>query len=424
MRKGWREVKLAEVTFKIGSGSTPRGGKKAYKASGLSLIRSLNVYDSYFRYENLAKIGEEQADKLANVSVEAGDVLLNITGASIARCCVVPDNVLPARVNQHVAILRPNSETLYSGYLEYLLISKEHKDRLLNLGDKGGSTRQALTKSQLQNYKISIPSLSEQKRIVAILDEAFAGIDAAIANTEKNLANAWELFESYLNSVFDQSPDHWVEDQLKNVCSIKHGFAFKSEFFAKDGNYVVLTPGSFWEAGGFRNQGKKTKYYEGEIPAGYVLKENDFLVVMTEQAKGLLGSSLIVPESDRFLHNQRLGLMQAQGSMPWNNGFFFHQFNSRPFRRAVQSTASGLKVRHTSPKKLGEIRIKYPPTEQEQADIAFFLDELLIETRRMESIFEQKLFALRSLKQSLLQKAFSGELKENVADKEIDEAVA
>ncbi|MEH1798681.1 MAG: hypothetical protein V7L13_05820 [Nostoc sp.] len=104
----WNHVKLGEISLKIGSGATPRGGKESYKDTGITLIRSLNVYDFTFDYDGLAFIDEKQAQQLANVEVKLNDILLNITGASVARCCIVPSQLLPARVNQHVAIIRVN----------------------------------------------------------------------------------------------------------------------------------------------------------------------------------------------------------------------------------------------------------------------------------------------------------------------------
>ena len=147
--KVWVRSTLGSVTTKIGSGATPLGGEEAYQAEGISLIRSLNVYDDGFRKAKLARISDEQADRLSNVVVEANDVLLNITGASVARCCLAPVGFLPARVNQHVSIIRPVKERIDSTFLHYLLISREYKDRLLNTGEEGGSTRQAITKAQL-----------------------------------------------------------------------------------------------------------------------------------------------------------------------------------------------------------------------------------------------------------------------------------
>ena len=148
----WEVKKLGEITTKIGSGATPRGGQKSYKTEGISLIRSMNVHDRYFKEKNLAFIDDEQANDLSNVTLQANDVLLNITGASIARCCIVPDKYLPARVNQHVSIIRPNPEIMDSSFLNLLLTSKYYKDQLLFTGEQG-STRQAITKVQLQDWK-------------------------------------------------------------------------------------------------------------------------------------------------------------------------------------------------------------------------------------------------------------------------------
>ncbi|MBT0718615.1 hypothetical protein HGT71_10170 [Rosenbergiella epipactidis] len=155
---------LYALASKIGSGATPKGGQKAYKKSGISLIRSLNVYDSEFKVEGLAFIDDDQAGKLSNVVVEEGDVLLNITGASIARCCIAPVEFLPARVNQHVCIIRPNKE-LNSAYLNYLLISPKFKAALLFQG-AGGATRQALTKVMVSNLDIPLPPLEKQIELV------------------------------------------------------------------------------------------------------------------------------------------------------------------------------------------------------------------------------------------------------------------
>lgn len=159
--------KLKDITSKIGSGATPRGGEESYKSEGISLIRSLNVYDDGFRDRKLAYIDDVQANALANVEVMIGDVLLNITGASIARTCVAPKEFLPARVNQHVSIIRPNPEVISSEYLHFVLRSKKMKNILLGVGNSGGSTRQALTKVDLENTIINFPpELENQKKVV------------------------------------------------------------------------------------------------------------------------------------------------------------------------------------------------------------------------------------------------------------------
>ena len=114
-------VKLRDICEKIGSGATPRGGKEAYCQEGISLVRSQNVLDFSFSRHGLAYINDEQAEKLSNVEVHAGDVLLNITGDSVARACVMEDEYLPARVNQHVAIIRGNKHKVLNNYIMYFL---------------------------------------------------------------------------------------------------------------------------------------------------------------------------------------------------------------------------------------------------------------------------------------------------------------
>ncbi len=152
--EGWEVLKLGLKCIKIGSGSTPRGGKDNYKESGISLIRSMNVYDFKFKAKDLAYIDTYQADKLKNVEVLEHDILFNITGASVARCCIVPTEILPARVNQHVAIIRLKGNGVK--YLLCALTSKEYKQKLLGVSESG-STREAVTKDDLENFEILFP---------------------------------------------------------------------------------------------------------------------------------------------------------------------------------------------------------------------------------------------------------------------------
>jgi type I restriction enzyme S subunit len=161
-------MKMKDICTKIGSGATPRGGKGAYVDSGISLIRSQNVLDFSFSYDGLAHINDQQAEKLNGVTVESGDVLLNITGDSVARACLVEDKVLPARVNQHVSIVRANTKLVLGSYILYFL--QMSKPYLLQLA-AGGATRNALTKGMIEELEIDIPSIQEQQKIVSLIDD-------------------------------------------------------------------------------------------------------------------------------------------------------------------------------------------------------------------------------------------------------------
>ena len=153
-------VPLKQLCSKIGSGATPKGGKTAYQESGISLIRSTNVFNYAFSYDDLAHISDEQADQLSNVIVEKNDVLFNITGVSVTRCCIVPADVLPARVNQHVMILRPKTATPMSYYIMTTLCSAENKAKLMGIA-QSGSTREAINKQEMESFLIPLPSPSE-----------------------------------------------------------------------------------------------------------------------------------------------------------------------------------------------------------------------------------------------------------------------
>ena len=196
--KGWNKAELQKLTSKIGSGSTPRGGKESYLEEGISLIRSLNIYDNKFKYKNLAFISDEQANKLKNVIVEENDVLFNITGASICRSSIVPVDVLPARVNQHVSILRTIKEELSPVFLSHLLISENVKNKLLGVGSGGGAVMQAITKEQLKAIKVIIPPIQLQNQFT----ERVALIEQQKQQAQEALQKSDHLFNSLLQKAF------------------------------------------------------------------------------------------------------------------------------------------------------------------------------------------------------------------------------
>lgn len=192
----WNTDVLKDICTKIGSGSTPRGGKESYIDEGISLIRSMNVHNAYFEYKDLAHITIDQAEKLNNVVVEHDDLLFNITGASVARCCVVPSDVLPARVNQHVCILRCR-EKINPIFLQGLLVNENYQGKLLQIA-KSGATREAINKQQLESLEIMIPPLELQNQFASFVEE----IDKSRYRIQKSLEASQELFDSLMQEYF------------------------------------------------------------------------------------------------------------------------------------------------------------------------------------------------------------------------------
>jgi len=167
----WETALLKNATSKIGSGATPKGGKESYQAEGITLIRSMNVHDGRFEHKDLAHITNEQAKQLENVVVEENDVFINITGASVARSCIVPKHILPARVNQHVAIIRCSTSILNPVFANQMFLNASFKAQLLDIGESGGATRQAITKQQLETLTVILPPLELQEQFATFVEQ-------------------------------------------------------------------------------------------------------------------------------------------------------------------------------------------------------------------------------------------------------------
>lgn len=401
MMTGWQTKKLVDVC-EIERGGSPRPIDD-YLTSDPGGINWIKIGDTKNVTKYITKTEERIRPEGAKRSrmVYEGDFILS-NSMSFGRPYIMKTS---GCIHDGWLVLR--QPKVDQDYLYHVLSSDlvfRQFDRLA-----AGSTVRNLNIGLVKTVEIPFPPLPEQRRIVGILDEAFAGIATAKANAEKNLQNARALFESHLHAVFTHRGPGWVEKPFADLCDIKHGYAFEGEFFAPEGDYVLLTPGNFYEKGGYRDRGEKQKYYTGEIPRDYVLNEGDMLVAMTEQAAGLLGSPLLVPESDKFLHNQRLGLVIPKAGPPWTNEFFFYAFNTQQVRQAIHDSASGVKVRHTSPTKIGKVSVSFPTAVPEQRRITARLDALQTETRRLEALYARKLAALDELKSALLHQAFSGQ---------------
>ncbi|MBA3607218.1 MAG: restriction endonuclease subunit S [Chthoniobacterales bacterium] len=172
-------------------------------------------------------------------------------------------------------------------------------------------------------------------------------------------------------------PSSWKWVRLGDIANIKHGYAFSSESFTSEPTpYVLATPGNFYESGGFRDRGANTKYFRGEVPPAFVFNARDLIIPMTEQAAGLLGSPAFIPDDGKtYLHNQRLGKMEFY-SNDVSPEFVFCFFNNGFFRDELARTCTGMKVRHTSPKRILKVPFALPPLA-EQSRIVAKVDELM-----------------------------------------------
>lgn len=297
-------------------------------------------------------------------------------------------------------LIRPKP-TINPKYLYHFFKTRFFRDTIEKAVQ--GANIANLKNEYINELKISLPPLEDQIRIAAVLIRA----EKLIAKRKESIKKLDEFVKSTFLEMFGdpvKNEKGWIYLTLGTKISIKHGFPFQGEYFSNTGKYVLLTPGNFYEAGGYRDRGERQKYYIGEIPREYLLDKGDLLIAMTEQAPGLLGSPIIVPDSNKFLHNQRLGLIVHKKN-DMNNIFLFHLFNHCNIRKLIHSKASGTKVRHTSPTKIEEIKVSLPPLPL-QTQFAAIVEKV----ESLKSRYAQSLTELENLYSSLSQRAFKGEL--------------
>ncbi|HEX8948760.1 MAG TPA: restriction endonuclease subunit S, partial [Dissulfurispiraceae bacterium] len=182
------------------SGITPLGGRTAYISSGIPLIRSQNVHLNRFELSGLAFITSEQDEIMRGTRVYAGDVLLNITGASIGRVCVAPSEICPANVNQHVSIIRCN-DSIVSEFLSFYISNPDFQKHIMDF--QAGATRQALTKTLIEDFLIPLPSISEQKKIIKQLLEKMKEAEISMKALEGQLTTISKLPAALLRRAFN-----------------------------------------------------------------------------------------------------------------------------------------------------------------------------------------------------------------------------
>lgn len=196
---GWQVKRLGSFCTKIGTGATPRGGSEVYLSSRVShaLVRSQHVFDRHFDSAGLAFISESHAKELRNAEVHSGDVLLNITGDGVTfgRSCIVPDCVLPACVNQHVSIIRPDRRECDPGYLLSVLTHPATKGYIESFNS--GGSRRAITKGHIESFEIPLPPLAEQKAIAQVLGALDDKIELSRRMNATLEAMARALFQSW-----------------------------------------------------------------------------------------------------------------------------------------------------------------------------------------------------------------------------------
>lgn len=401
----WKKYKLGEITSKIGSGATPKGGRDSYLGGNIALIRSQNVLDFSFSKLGLAYINEVQAEKLSNVEVYEKDVLLNITGDSVARVCIVPNNVLPARVNQHVAIIRGNDKVDYRYLLYYL---QYIKPQLLSLS-QGGATRNALTKKMIEELEVKMPSKGIQKEIVSIL----YALDSKIELNRRINDNLEQQTQALFKSWFVDNPKpNWSETTFSEVANFIGGYSYKGEELTDSSNIAMVTIKNFGRNGGFKADGFKGIAPFVKLKECHYANLFDILVAHTDltQNADVIGNAELLLTYGRY--DGIIFSMDLVKVLPKNN--FPYRFllaamlKNKIFKGHCLGYVNGTTVLHLSKKALPNFEVKIPP----KAEAKTMNDALAPYYQRMAEVLQEN-DRLIHLRDTLLPKLMSGELNIN-----------
>ena len=398
-----------DICTKIGSGATPTGGKEAYKGGDYALVRSQNVLDYTFTTSGLAYINETQAKKLDGVKVEVGDVLLNITGDSVARACIIPDEILPARVNQHVAIIRANNQYALNEYLLYFL--QYNKQYLLSIS-QGGGTRSAITKKMIEDIEIDLPSLEDQLAIVNIIN----GISKKIEVNQQINDNLEQQLQSLYREWFIENPKaDWTTVNLSEIASFTSGYSYKGNELVESSDTAMATIKNFERNGGFKIDGYKPIVPSAKLKIDQRAQLFDILVAHTDltQNAEVIGNAEILLSKDIYkdlIFSMDLVKVNAKDSFPFQFLLALLLKNPR-FKSHCIGYVNGTTVLHMNKRALPDYETIIPNSEDAQSLNA---TAKAIFCQMSENLTE--ILNLTKLRDTLLPKLMSGELKINEID--------
>lgn len=414
--QGWKRLQLGDIAA-INYGYT---AKASIDNVGPKFLRITDIQDDMVNWSTVPYCPIDEADLKKHKLLDQ-DIVFARTGATTGKSylvCNPPESIAAS----YLIRLRVQDPDVSAKFISKYFQTYEYWDSVSS--GISGSAQGGFNASKLAALVVSIPPLPEQERIVSIVDQAFEGIDRAIVNTQKNLTNARELFENYLNSVFTQRGDEWVEKKLSEIGGKVFTGPFgsllhKSDYISNE--IPIVNPANIEDGEIVPNFNKTVSQDVVTRLKAYVLNENDIVI----GRRGEIGRCAVVRE-------EQAGWLCGSGSFfiktfeNVDSVFLTHLFRSARYRNQLEALSAGATMQNLSNQALSGLLIAVPPLD-EQNRITNKLDELRAETQRLEVIYRQKLAALTELKQSILQKAFTGELTTDIANqttKKAEDAIA
>ncbi|WP_167483314.1 restriction endonuclease subunit S [Leptospira bourretii] len=390
MKTNWEIKKLGEVcNFQNGFAFK----SNTYKETGLPILRITNIQNQTLELTDLVYFNSnDYKENFERFKVFKNDLVIAMSGATTGKLGINTTETV-FYLNQRVGKFIPKKE-LAKPFLYYFLTTKVEE----SLRIAAGAAQPNLSTEQINNFEIPLPPIAEQKRIVAILDEAFSAIAKAKENAERNLKNAKELFESYLQGVFENKGEDWEERTIGEVCSLYQGIAINAK---TKHALVIKSELPLLRIKDLRNNTEEQFIDPNNFPKNALVNEEDILYTRTGNSLGL-----VFRGRRGVLHNNSFKIV-PNSSLSRDYFFIWLQnpiFKSKIFDLA--SKAAQPDITHAI-FKIQHIAI---PTIKEQHSIVQKFNALSAETKRLEAIYQSKIESLEELKKSILQKAFSGKL--------------
>lgn len=410
MRGVWKLKPLGEVCNFIGGG-TPSKANAAFYVGDIPWATVRDMTAEVLSHTEF-KISK-QAVIQSSTNVIPGNNVIIATRVGLGKVCMLAQDTA---INQDLRGIIPKD----SRVLDARFLFRWFQSVVKMIAAEGtGLTVMGVKLPFVKSLKVPIPPLPEQKRIVAILDEAFEGITAAVANAEQNLVNARELFEGYLNAVFTQKSEEWVETTLGDIADFKNGLNFtkssKGEWIKIVGVKDFLS--NYWVP----MDELATVQIEGVLSEAYTLQKNDILTVRSNGNKQLIGRCMLADNVPEKTSHSGFTIRIRVRSSDIDLSYLLHYLKSGAVRELLVNSGGGTNINSLRQKVLSNLPVLLPK-RSEQSLIVTRIEAIEAKRSRLVAIYQNKLATLAELKQSILQKAFASELTSEMKSTQLAKA--
>lgn len=409
MRKDWELEEINDiclVTDYVANGSFQslnENVKYNYEKDYAILLRTTDFTNSFKK--EFVYVNEDAFNFLKKSTVFANDIIICNVG-SVGITFLVPDLGQPMTIGPNSILVRPlRKDYLDFHFLYYLIISPYGQNLIKSITT--GTTQSKFNKTNFRQLRIPIPPLPEQKRIVSILDKAFAAIDKAKANAVQNLNNAKELFNNSVNRLFENN-NGWIKSKLVEHATFRNGMNFSRS--SKGETIKIVGVKDFQNNYWVPFESLETVNLDNKLKDIDALNKNDIIAVRSNGNPELIGRTLLAGDFKGKVSHSGFTIRIRLNNDELLPTYVCHYLKSQKARRSLIDSGNGVGIKSLNQGSLSNLSIAFPQSNREQKNIVSTIEVLQNETKKLNEIYCKKLNDLEELKKSILHKAFNGEL--------------